>query len=200
MEQKEPPRSAIGYENTASVVAKAAIRKAGGGTLARAVAMLEDRSLEARYPFGDIAPDGRSKLLDPDAANFGIYKMNWGMIRRCPWASGQTGGFLTTAIRNMLGMRINKDPGLATRILLEAWTIWDLAEPAEGIEGNFWAGHRGGQRGLEGRPCVPAGLPGGGWEGILEYYSAVQAIKRACDLDPAVWSSRVRYYIFVPPI
>lgn len=186
-----------GQENTANIDTKAAIQAAGGGTLLLAIAMLEDSHLEARphadYPFGDKYPDGAPKT--GDAANFGIYKMNWFMIRQClsvkPIIGSQPAAFAWRAAGN----RINGDPKLATRVILEAMSKWSSSAPsATGASaGNFWAGHRWGESGLR-------ALPGTDWKDIDAYYRSVQTIKRKCDADETVWTTAIRYWVRLPPV
>ncbi|KAE9378509.1 hypothetical protein N431DRAFT_462018 [Stipitochalara longipes BDJ] len=54
---------------------KKAVTAAGGTTLDMAIAMLETSTMTTDYTYGD----GKSG----DAANFGIMKQNWGMLRVC---------------------------------------------------------------------------------------------------------------------
>jgi hypothetical protein len=51
---------------------KQEVLNAGGDTLDLAIAMLETNEMSTDYIFGD----GKTQ----DAANFGIFKQNWGMI------------------------------------------------------------------------------------------------------------------------
>ena len=188
---------AEGKEDTANVNTKSAIRTAGGGTLALAIAMLEDKHLDAQphsdYPFGDRYPDGRPKT--GDAANFGVYKMDWYMIQQCSAARPIIGDRPASYVWQSAGARINSDPKLATHILLEAMRIWSTEAPNPGSPkaGNFWAGHRWGETGLK-------NLPGTNWKDILRYYRSVQAIKAKCDADATVWTSIIRYWVEVPPV
>jgi hypothetical protein len=184
----------IHVENTAKVDTKRAIMSKGGGTLALAIAMSEDKHLDgqphADYPFGDVMPDGTPKI--DDWANFGIYKMNWHMIQQCPSAQALIGSRPPSYVWEMVGKRINGDPALATTILLEAMRKWATGppNPAAPAPGNFWAGHRWGESGLK-------NLAGTRWSDILEYYCAVQTVKGRCDQDATVWTSAVRYGVQV---
>jgi hypothetical protein len=54
---------------------KAAVTAAGGNDLSLAVGMLETDNMQATYTYGD----GKTQ----DAANFGIFKQNWAMLRQC---------------------------------------------------------------------------------------------------------------------
>lgn len=177
-------------ENTANINTKTAIRSSGGGTTHLAIAMLEDKRLEATYPFGDKLPDGTPKT--GDAANFGVYKMNWYMIKQCPSARPLIGSPAIASAWQVAGKRINSDPGLATKLLSEAMVLWSTAapNPSAPTGGNFWAGHRWGESGLKNLPTTD-------WLDIQTYYHAVLQIKAACDADPNVWTSKVRYYVKV---
>ncbi len=88
----------------------------------------ESETYNTDYPFGDVFPDGRSKT--GGAANFGITKMNWSMIRRCHPAYA---GLNDAAYQR--GAEINDD------LLLEA-TIYRECRAFFGI--NWLAGHRNG--------------------------------------------------------
>jgi hypothetical protein len=179
-------------------------------TLALAIAMLESDRLSSDYPFGDVYPvehPSPSGTLIPktgDAANFGIYKMNWFMIRQLPAgkeeirraAGGEGGEVLPDGeIQNIVGARINADAGLATRILLEAFATSSLEapDPAHPEPGNFWGGHRWGESGW-------TNVPGTDWHDVRRYYDAVRLIQAACDDDPAIWTSDIRYGVVVPNV
>ncbi|KAJ3050402.1 hypothetical protein HK097_008637, partial [Rhizophlyctis rosea] len=54
---------------------KRAITSAGGNSLDLATAMLETENMGTNYVYGDAKTQ--------DAANFGIFKQNWGMLRVC---------------------------------------------------------------------------------------------------------------------
>jgi hypothetical protein len=169
----------VGSQPTAAVATKVGIKSSAGGTLALAIAMLETSDLLCNYPFGD------NKV--GDAANFGIYKMNWGMIKQCPSAAGSDAPHL--------GPALNNDPALATKILLEAMHIWmtNPPEPNHPIANNFWAGHRQGSTGL-------SNAVGANWDDIQDYYLAVQVIKAKCDGNATVWNSNIRYWLDVDPM
>ncbi len=186
----------VSQENTANVSAKSAILRAGGGTLALAMAMLEDKHLNAvphsDYPFGDQYPNGQLKI--EDAANFGVFKMNWHMIKQCPSMNMIAGNSAGSCSWRVVGARINGDPKLATQLLMEAMKIWTSAAPNSAAPlGNFWAGHRWGESGLK-------GIPPTDWNDVSCYYRSVQAIKQKCDSDPTVWNTTVRYGAWVKPV
>ena len=176
-----------GSEFSASTATKAAIFRAGGGTLVLAIAMLEDKTLLCDYNFGD--------NKEEDAANFGIFKMNWYMIRQCASGIALIGNRIGPDVWSNTGPAINADAALATQILLEAMDKWsiDAPDPDNPVSENFWAGHRWGETGLR-------SLAGTDWNDILRYYRAVKAIEAQCNADPTVWTTSIRYWVDVPPI
>jgi hypothetical protein len=192
----------------ADVATKQIIQSNQGGTLALAIAMLENATLSADYPFGDRKVGW--------AANFGVFKMNWYMICQCPTAarliaadfvfngsSAETNGQIGTVAlceANRIGTIINGDAGLATVILREAMGKWSTAAPMLGDLGNFWAGHRWGESGLRNLPVGNDWPITRMWPDIRLYYRAVQWGKRMCDHDPFVWTTSVRYGALVPPV
>jgi hypothetical protein len=159
-----------------------------------AVAMEETNTVTSNYSFGDIYPNGLPKK--DDAANFGLYKMNWTMIRQTDtgksliekeWAHqtqeirGTKQDFSPTdwSVEVAVGHKINADTAIATTIMVEAMEMWhaEIApDPRHPTKGNFWAGHRAGWTGLNN--------PGSAdWNDILDYYDAVMAIKARLDSD-----------------
>jgi hypothetical protein len=52
---------------------KQAVTRAGGNVQDLAIAMLETDNMQTNYPYGD--------NKSGDAANFGIFKQNWFMLR-----------------------------------------------------------------------------------------------------------------------
>jgi hypothetical protein len=131
-----------------------------------------------------------------DAANFGLYKMNWLMIsqtetgkklikqeraRQAREIHKAKQDFAPTDwnVEAAVGGKINADTALATRIMLEAMDKWHAEippDPTRPKPGNFWAGHRAGWTGLN----SPASAD---WDDILFYYDAVMAIKGQLDSD-----------------
>jgi hypothetical protein len=203
-----PGVHAAAASGTADVATKQIIQSSQGGTLALAIAMLEDATLSADYPFGD----GKAGW----AANFGIFKMNWFMICQCPTAArliapdfvftgtsteanGRIGEVALCEL-NRVGTIINGDAGLATAILKEAMARWSIAEPIVGDLGNFWAGHRWGESGLRNLSPHKDWPLGRMWPDIQLYYRSVQWAKHMCDHDPRVWTTPVRYGAIVPPV
>jgi hypothetical protein len=131
-----------------------------------------------------------------DAANFGLYKMNWLMIKQTEIGKSEIekerakqakkihkakGDFAPTdwSVEAAVGDKINKSTDLATRIMLEAMDKWHAEIPPDPIHpaaGNFWAGHRAGWTGLN--------SPGSAdWDDIRFYYDAVMAIKEQLGSD-----------------
>lgn len=168
----------------------------------------------SEYPFGDSLPPVPFRLNEPtldarglsrvpslasqlrlqrmgfqeaktgDAANFGVYKMNWYMIKQTPTgmnliknAHKEYRG--NEEVEIYVGRMINADPKIATRILQEAMSKWSTEVPnpelpPEKRKDNFWAGQRRGSTGLDGE---------GNWYDILDYYDSVMKIKKRIDQD-----------------
>jgi len=106
---------------------KQAITSAGGTTLDMAIAMLETSTMTADYTYGD----GKSG----DAANFGIMKQNWGMLRVC---SSQFKGQTTSQYNNGAAINSNLGDDINDRHQCQSYygeTVW-------------FGGHRDGSAGL----------------------------------------------------
>ena len=193
---------------TGDVATKQIIYSNQGGTIALAIAMLENAALSADYPFGD----GKAGW----AANFGVFKMNWYMICQCPSAArliapdfafngrpaetnGEIGEVALCEL-NRVGTIINADASVATAILKEAMGKWSTAGPNLGDIGNFWAGHRWGESGLRNLSASQDWPITRMWADIQLYYDSVQWAKCMCDHDPCVWTTPVRYGAIVPPV
>lgn len=71
------------YEVAGLGARKQAVLAAGGSTLDLAIAMLETENMGTDYAYGD------NKV--GDAANFGIFKQNWSMLRVCATRAGFVG-------------------------------------------------------------------------------------------------------------
>jgi hypothetical protein len=142
---------------------------AGGNSLDMAVAMLETDTMTAQYPYGDGKRD--------DAANFGIFKQNWYMIRRSdPAFRGATSGDYA------LGAALNHDLARDVAVLHEAQRRWPL---------EIWfAGHRNGHTGLQ-QPDTPD---------VIRYRDAVYWIRSQLDADPAHLTDDIRFWVDVPAI
>jgi hypothetical protein len=98
------------YTVTGLGARKQAVKSAGGNSLDLAIAMLETDTMTTTYTYGSSSPQpssvfcpGPSKVYiinflagdgkTSDAANFGIFKQNWGMLRECsPQFKGQSAG------------------------------------------------------------------------------------------------------------
>lgn len=113
---------------------KQAVVNSGGNVLDLAVAMLETRSMRADYPLGDIYPNNQQKT--GDAANFGIFKQNWLMIRSSwsPFANLGPGDYLR-------GIALNSNLGLDIQVL-------HASQNHYGLNRLWFAGHRNGISGL----------------------------------------------------
>jgi hypothetical protein len=119
---------------------KRAVLDAGGTVLDLAVAMLETEDMTTNYPLGDVDDKGNPKTHD--AANFGIFKQNWLMIRTAwgPYAGRGPDDYLT-------GVALNNDLSLDVAVLHASQDHYKL-------NGLWFAGHRNGATGL-GTPDTP---------------------------------------------
>lgn len=116
----------------------------------------ESETYNTDYPFGDVFPDGRAKT--GGAANFGITKMNWTMIRQChPAYRGLNDGDY------LRGAEINDDLALEATIYGECRAFF----------GDRWlAGHRNGVAGLNNPNTADVRLFVGVYEWLGEVYDA----------------------------
>jgi glycosyl hydrolase family 134 len=194
--------------DTADVATKQIIQSNAGGTIALAIAMLENATLSSDYPFGDCKIGW--------AANFGVFKMNWYMICQCrtaarlispdfvfngsPTETNGQNGEVALCEENRVGTIINADAAIATMILNEAMEKWSTAAPMLGDLGNFWAGHRWGESGLRNLAAHKDWPITRMWSDIQLYYRSVQWAKCMCDHDPCAWTTAVRYGAIVPPV
>ncbi|KAF2629627.1 hypothetical protein BU25DRAFT_419918 [Macroventuria anomochaeta] len=108
---------------------KQAVLNAGGSTLDLAIAMLETDNMSTNYVYGD----GKAQ----DAANFGIFKQNWGMLRVCASRVGFKGQ--SQANWND-GAKLNSD------LYADVVARWDC-QNYYGYD-KWFAGHRNGASGL----------------------------------------------------
>ncbi|KAH8153798.1 uncharacterized protein LAJ45_01565 [Morchella importuna] len=106
---------------------KKAVIAAGGTSLDLAIAMMETEGMNTNYAYGD--------NKSGDAANFGIFKQNWYMIRSTSSTfSGQT----ASQYNNGAALNSNLALDVTTRKNAQNYYGWDK-----------WAGgHRNGQTGL----------------------------------------------------
>lgn len=149
---------------------KQEILKRGGTVLDMAVAMLETDTMRADfYPYGD----GKTG----DAANFGIFKQNWLMIRTS--ASQLFKGLGESDWKK--GDVLNGDLSLDIQVLRASqWYYGD----------KWFAGHRNGATGLI-TPNTPD---------INNYKRAVYWIRSQINSDPRYLRDVTRFWVKVPPI
>ncbi|KAL0934030.1 uncharacterized protein CTRU02_210829 [Colletotrichum truncatum] len=150
---------------------KKAILDAGGNTLDLAIAMLEDERMQTNYPYGD------GKTLD--AANFGVFKVNWGMLRTCASRAGFKG---QRQDQWNNGAKLNSD------IYADVASRWDC-QNYFGYQ-KWFAGHRNGETGLN-NPNT---------EDIKFYRESVEWIQRQIDSNSKYKSDDTRFWVDVTPI
>ncbi|KAH7231519.1 hypothetical protein FSOLCH5_005038 [Fusarium solani] len=150
---------------------KQAILNAGGNTLDIAIAMLEDEHMQTNYKYGDGKTD--------DAANFGLFKVNWGMLRVCASRAGFVG---QSESQWNNGAKLNSD------IYADVASRWDCQNH---YGYNTWfAGHRNGATGLK-DPNT---------EDIKFYRESVEWIQSQIDSDAKYKSDDTRFWVDVTPI
>ncbi len=148
---------------------KQQILNAGGTTLDIAIAMLESRNMGTDYAYGDSKTN--------DAANFGIFKQNWGMLRTsCSYFQGQS----ERQWNNGAVLNNNLNADIACRQENQA---------SYGLN-RWFAGHRNGARGLANPNTAD----------IRAYRDAVYWIKGQIDSNPANLSNDIRFWARVPAI
>ncbi|KAF5646384.1 benzoate 4-monooxygenase [Fusarium sp. NRRL 52700] len=108
---------------------KQAILDAGGNALDLAIAVLEDQHMSTNYKYSD------GKTLD--AANFGVFKVNWGILRVCAKRAGFVG---QSESQWNNGAKLNSD------IYADVASCWDCQE-YYGYD-RWFADHRHGATGL----------------------------------------------------
>jgi hypothetical protein len=158
---------------------KRALQALGGTVLDLAVALLETREMVADYPFGDVDPCGCPKT--DDAANFGIFKQNWLMIRLSwePYARLGPRDYRT-------GSALNDDLALDVQVLHASQQRYGL----DGLDGLWFAGHRNGATGLA-KPSTGD---------IRRYREAVEWIQDQLTADPRYLTDDTRFWVNVDPI
>ena len=148
---------------------KQQVRNAGGNALDLATAMLETDNMGTNYAYGDNKRD--------DAANFGIFKQNWGMLRvACSRFRGQS-----TAQWNN-GAVLNSNLSADIQCLHESQSYY-------GVD-RWFAGHRNGSSGLANPNTAD----------INRYRTAVYWIRDRINSNSANLSNDVRYWVNVPAI
>ncbi|OKL55433.1 hypothetical protein UA08_09301 [Talaromyces atroroseus] len=151
---------------------KTAILNAGGNTLDLAIAMLEIEDMDTSdYPYGD----GKTY----DAANFGLFKQNWGMLRVCAKRYGFAG---------QSASQWNDGALLNSNVYADVASRWDCQE-YYGYD-KWFAGHRDGASGLA-NPYT---------QDIENYKSAVQWIQSQIDSDSKYKTDDTRFWVSVPAI
>ncbi len=150
-------------------VRKQEVLKAGASTLDLAVAMLETNTMQADY----IAGDGKTG----DAANMGIFKQAWYMIRS---ACSRFRGLMPNeyAAGAILNSTLNAD----VMCINESQRYYGLA--------TWFAGERYGQTGM-GQPNTPD---------ITMYKTAVYWIQSQLASRSANLSNNTRFWVAVPAI
>jgi hypothetical protein len=148
---------------------KTAVRNVGGNSLDLAIAMLETDTMTTNYTYGD----GKSG----DAANFGIFKQNWHMIRQ--------------SVSQYSGYGVNEwNAGAA----LNSNLSWDVqvrhAAQSKWGEYTWFAGHRNGETGLN-NPNT---------QDIANYRAAVYWIQAEINSSSIYLSDDTRFWVSVPPI
>ncbi|GAA1790200.1 hypothetical protein GCM10009682_10300 [Luedemannella flava] len=148
---------------------KTQVRNAGGNVLDLAVAMLETDTMRANYAYGD--------NKSGDAANFGIFKQNWLMIRT---ACSQFRGQSASQYNN--GAALNSNLSADVSCLHQSQSYYGT---------NTWfAGHRNGSSGL-GNPNTTD---------INNYRTAVYWIRDQLNRSSANLSNDIRFWVSVPAI
>ncbi|MFE0464162.1 carbohydrate-binding domain-containing protein [Kitasatospora sp. NPDC058965] len=148
---------------------KGQVAAAGGNTLDLAVAMLETDTMTATYAYGD--------NKSGDAANFGIFKQNWMMLRAaCSQFSGQS------ADQYNNGAALNGNLGQDVSCLHQSQGHYGLSA--------WFAGHRDGSSGLADPNTAD----------ITNYRTAVYWIKAQLDANSANLSNDTRFWVQVPAI
>ena len=148
---------------------KQEVLAAGGSVLDLAVAMLESDGLRADYPYGDGKPG--------DAANFGIFKQNWQMLREsCDRFAGQGPDAAGS------GALLNGDLGQDVSCLHQSQQHYGLDA--------WFAGHRNGASGLADPDTAD----------IAAYRTAVYWIRDQLAADPANLGNDTRFWVSVPAI
>ncbi|RII07894.1 hypothetical protein CUC08_Gglean008872 [Alternaria sp. MG1] len=148
---------------------KRQVTAAGASSLNLAIAMLETERMDTNYAYGDNKQN--------DAANFGIFKQNWGMLRVC---CSRFKGQSQSSWNN--GAVLNSNLNADVQCLNECQSYYGQ---------NKWiAGHRNGETGLN-NPNT---------QDIRNYIDGVKYIENQLLTQPNGLTNDVRYYIYVVPI
>ncbi|KAL2839498.1 hypothetical protein BJY01DRAFT_219226 [Aspergillus pseudoustus] len=150
---------------------KQAILKAGGNTLDLAIAMLETEGMKTNYVYGDAKTQ--------DAANFGLFKQNWGMLRVCATRYGFAG---------QSEANWNNGAVLNSNVYADVASRWDCQNH---YGTDLWfAAHRNGASGLS-NPNT---------QDINNYKSAVYWIQEQIDSNSAYKTDDTRFWVDVVAI
>ncbi|KAL1799661.1 hypothetical protein ACET3X_000003 [Alternaria dauci] len=148
---------------------KQQVTAAGANSFDLAIAMLETDKMDTKYAYGDNKVD--------DAANFGIFKQNWGVLRVCcdsfkgqPQSDWNNGALL------------NSDLEADVSCLKQCQSHYGLR--------TWLAGHRWGETGFN-NPNT---------EDINNYISGVEHIEQQLLTQPDAMTNDIRYYIYVVPV
>ncbi|KAL3476538.1 hypothetical protein BJX99DRAFT_246744 [Aspergillus californicus] len=150
---------------------KQAVLNAGGNTLDLAIAMLETKEMTTNYIYGD----GKTY----DAANFGLFKQNWGMLRVC----ASRYGFVGQSEANW-----NNGALLNSNVWADVASRWDC-QNYYGVD-RWFAGHRNGASGLS-NPNT---------DDIAKYKNAIYWIQQQIDSNSAHLSDDIRFWVDVNAI
>ncbi|CAI7568501.1 unnamed protein product [Penicillium crustosum] len=165
-------RADRGSENVPGIGShKQTILNAGGNTLDLAIAMLETKTLTTDYTYGD----GKTY----DAANFGLFKQNWGMLRVCATRYGLAGQPESSWNNGAL---------LNQNVYADVASRWDC-QNYYGID-LWFAGHRFGASGLANPNTAD----------INNYKNAVYWIQQQIDSNSAYKSDDTRFWVDITPI
>ncbi|MDP9794141.1 hypothetical protein J2S43_002653 [Catenuloplanes nepalensis] len=148
---------------------KQAVLDHGGDTLDLAIAMLETENMRTDYTYGD----GKTY----DAANFGIFKQNWGMIRQC---TPQYQGYGQNEWN--AGAALNSNLSWDVQVL-------NLCQGHFGTD-RFFGGHRNGSTGLA-NPYT---------QDITNYKTAIYWIRDQINSNSAYRTDGTRFWVYVQPI
>lgn len=166
---------------------KADLLAAGADLLDLAVAMQEIKNMRASpqegYPLYDCKPR--------DAANFGIFRQNWWMIRTCGALKGPEGkpyGPSDYDIRKCnAGEKLNRNLSEDVRVLHASMNKYGVGPPDFG----WWWGHRGGETWWRDRPAR---------NDVKVYRDAVLTIYQWLRANPDYQKDSTRVYRKVPGI
>ncbi|KAF7585351.1 hypothetical protein BBP40_011166 [Aspergillus hancockii] len=150
---------------------KQAILNAGGNTLDLAIAMLETKTMTTDYTYGDGKTD--------DAANFGLFKQNWGMLRVCATRYGLAGQSQS---------QWNNGALLNSNVWADVASRWDC-QNYYGVD-RWFAGHRNGATGLN-NPNT---------DDINKYKNSVYWIQQQIDSNSRYRSDDTRFWVDVNAI